>query len=90
MIECSDLKKCVQFFYVIQKKLFIFGIVMSVKKKQLFKKLHNVLCNLDWLWERSSTLDMESCMVMGEDHHIVMHIFENKYGGNEPFKGRFN
>jgi hypothetical protein len=29
-------------------------------------------------------------MVMGEDHHIVMHIFENKYGGNEPFKGRFN
>jgi hypothetical protein len=25
----------------------------------------------------------------GEDHHIVMHIFENKYGNNEPFKGRF-
>jgi hypothetical protein len=27
---------------------------------------------------------------MGEDHHIVMHILENKYGGNEPFKGVFN
>jgi hypothetical protein len=27
---------------------------------------------------------------MGEEQHIVMHIFENEYGGNEPFKGRFN
>jgi hypothetical protein len=27
---------------------------------------------------------------MGEDHHIVMHILQNKYGGNEPFKGGFN
>jgi hypothetical protein len=27
---------------------------------------------------------------MGEDHHIVIQIFENKYGGNETFKGRFN
>jgi hypothetical protein len=27
---------------------------------------------------------------MGEDHGIVIHMFENKYGGNEPFKGRFN
>jgi hypothetical protein len=25
-----------------------------------------------------------------EDHHIVMHILENKYGGNEPSKGGFN
>ncbi len=33
---------------------------------------------------------MQSCLVMGEDHHIVMHIFENKYGGIEPFKGGFN
>jgi hypothetical protein len=23
---------------------------------------------------------------MGKDHHIVMHILENKYGDNEPFK----
>jgi len=29
-------------------------------------------------------------MVIGEDHHIVMHIYENKHGGNEPFKGRSN
>ncbi len=29
-------------------------------------------------------------MVMGENHHIVMHIVENKYGGNEHFKGRSN
>jgi hypothetical protein len=27
---------------------------------------------------------------MGEDHQIVMHILENKYSGNEPFKGGFN
>jgi len=27
---------------------------------------------------------------MGKDHHIVMHILENKYGGNEPLKGRFD
>jgi hypothetical protein len=27
---------------------------------------------------------------MGEDHHIVMHILEKKYGGNEPFKGVLN
>jgi len=27
---------------------------------------------------------------MGKDHHIVMHILENKYGGNETFKGAFN
>jgi hypothetical protein len=27
---------------------------------------------------------------MGEDHQLVMHILENKYGGNEPFKGGFN
>jgi len=27
---------------------------------------------------------------MGEDHGIVIRMFENKYGGNEPFKGRFN
>ncbi len=26
----------------------------------------------------------------GKEHHIVMHILENKYGGNEPFKGGFN
>ncbi len=31
-----------------------------------------------------------SCLVMGEDHHIIMHILENKCGGNEPFKGIFN
>ncbi len=23
-------------------------------------------------------------------HHIVMHIFEKEYGGNEPFKGMSN
>jgi hypothetical protein len=23
-------------------------------------------------------------------HHIVMHIFETKYGGNEPLKGMSN
>jgi len=23
---------------------------------------------------------------MGEDHGIVIHMFENKYGGNEPLK----
>jgi hypothetical protein len=23
---------------------------------------------------------------MGKDHHIVVHILENKYDGNEPFK----
>ncbi len=27
---------------------------------------------------------------MGKDHHIVMHILENKYGGSETFKGGFN
>jgi hypothetical protein len=27
---------------------------------------------------------------MGEDHHIVMHILENKYGVNEHVKGGFN
>jgi hypothetical protein len=27
---------------------------------------------------------------MGKDHHIVMHILENKYGSNEPFKGGFD
>jgi hypothetical protein len=27
---------------------------------------------------------------MRKDHHIVMYILENKYGGNEPFKGGFN
>ncbi len=25
-----------------------------------------------------------------EDHHIVTHIFETKYDGNEAFKGGFN
>jgi hypothetical protein len=69
---------------------FIFFVWYEREKKQLFKKIHNVICSLVWLWERSNTLNMWSCMVMGEDHHIVMHIFENKYGGNEPFKGRSN
>jgi hypothetical protein len=27
---------------------------------------------------------------MGEDHHVVMHILENKYGGSETFNGGFN
>jgi hypothetical protein len=27
---------------------------------------------------------------MGEDLYIVMHILENKYGGNERFQGVFN
>jgi hypothetical protein len=27
---------------------------------------------------------------MGKDHHIVVHILENKYGGIETFKGGFN
>jgi hypothetical protein len=27
---------------------------------------------------------------MEKDHDIAMQIFENKYGGNEPFKGGFN
>jgi hypothetical protein len=27
---------------------------------------------------------------MGKDHHNVMHILKNKYGGNETFKGAFN
>jgi len=27
---------------------------------------------------------------MGKDHHIVVHILENKYGGSETFKGGFN
>ncbi len=26
----------------------------------------------------------------GEDLDIVMHIFENKYGGYEPFEGGLN
>jgi hypothetical protein len=26
----------------------------------------------------------------GEDLHIVMHIFENKYGSYEPFEGGLN
>jgi hypothetical protein len=84
------LEKMCSVFLCNSKKIIYFWYCYECEKKQLFKKLHNVLCNRDWLWERSSTLDMESCMVMGEDHHIVMHIFENKYGGNEPFKGRFN
>jgi hypothetical protein len=29
-------------------------------------------------------------MVMGKDHYIIMPIFENEYGSNEPFKGRSN
>lgn len=59
------------------------------EKNYLFKKIHNVICSFVWLWERSSTLEM-SCMVTGEDHHIVMPIFETKYGSNKPFKGRSN
>ncbi len=31
---------------------------------------------------------MKSCLVMGEDHHIVMHILENKYSGKEPLRVR--
>jgi hypothetical protein len=27
---------------------------------------------------------------MAKDHDIAMQILENKYGGNEPFKGGFN
>ncbi len=33
---------------------------------------------------------MQSCLVMAKDHNIAMQILENKYGGNEPFKGGFN
>ncbi len=33
---------------------------------------------------------MQSCLVMGEDHHIVTLILENKYDDNEAFKGQFN
>ncbi len=36
------------------------------------------------------TLDMQSCLVMAQDHDIAMQILENKYGNNEPFKGWFN
>ncbi len=33
---------------------------------------------------------MQSCLVMAKDYKIAMQIFENMYGGNEPFKGGFN
>jgi hypothetical protein len=61
---------------------------MGVKGKLKIKK-HNVIHNHVWLWERSNTLDMQSSLVMGEDHRIVMHILGNKYGGNETSKGEF-
>ncbi len=32
---------------------------------------------------------MQSSLVMGEDHCIVMHILGNKNGGNETSKGEF-
>ncbi len=36
------------------------------------------------------TLDMQSCLVLAKDHDIATQILENKYGGNEPFKGGLN
>jgi len=70
MTKCPDLKNCVWFFYVIQKYLFIFGAVMSMKKNHYLKKytmLYVVLfgyergvahwiCSHVWLWEKTITL----------------------------------
>ncbi len=33
---------------------------------------------------------MQSCLVMGNDYHIVMHILGNNYGGNVVFKSGLN
>jgi hypothetical protein len=43
--------------------------------KKKIKKKQNVICHV-WLWQKTMTLQCKR--------------LENKYGGNEPFKGGFN
>jgi hypothetical protein len=56
MIEYLDLKKCVQFFLCNPNNYLCIWYSYECERKQLFKKIYNVICNLVWLWEKTITL----------------------------------